>query len=619
MTPRAAPQQGLRVTFLPGGHAAEMLTDETLLQGAWRNGVRIAAVCGGRGLCRSCVVRILDGPAGPPSEPDSEFFSAQELAQGWRRACQVFPAGDCCVEISARARALPLRMHVTSEDVCVRPDPAVRICRVRVPPAPQADDRRLINALNATWPGAAACMDIGVQRDLPRVLSATATVSVAVRGGEIIAVTAADDKPLAGIAVDVGTTNIGVLLVDLRTGRTLERCGVENPQVARGADIITRIGYANTRPEAAAELRDMIVDAINRAAHSLCRARGLDAGAIVDFVVAGNTAMHHLLAGLPVDRLGRAPFVASAAGPMDVKARDLRLRAAPGAWVHLLPHIAGFVGGDHTSVLLAIGALAEQRTVIVLDIGTNTEISLLRQGRLSSLSCPSGPAFEGGHIRCGMRSAAGAIEAVRISGGGVHIETIDAATPAGICGSGVLDATAQLYLSGIVDRAGRMNDGHPCVRTRRRRREFVLAADSGAPGHDIVFTQEDVRAVQLAKSAIRSGIAILLEDAGLMEADIDQVVIAGAFGNYLRVSSAVAIGLLPPLARERFAQIGNAALIGAKLALVSTPHRAEAEAITACSRYVELAGSARFSREFMAQLPFPERASVQEALEDVDP
>ena len=208
---------------------------------------------------------------------------------------------------------------------------------------------------------------------------------------------------------------------------------------------------------------------------------------------------------------------------------------------------------------------------------------------------------------------------MRIENDGVHIETIDAAAPAGICGSGVLDITAQLHLAGVIDASGRMTDWHPRVRTGQRFREFVLAADCGAPARDIVFTQEDVRAVQLAKSAIRSGIAILLEYAGLAESDLEQVIIAGAFGNYLRVSSAIAIGLLPPLTADRFAQIGNAALIGAKLALVSCPHRAEAQAIAERSRYVELAGSARFSREFMARLTFPARDSVREAVLDADP
>lgn len=622
MNARSAPHRGHRVTFVPGDQQAETLPGETLLQCARRSGVRIAAVCGGRALCRSCAVRIQDGAAGLPSEQDRDSFTEQELAQGWRRACQVVPAGDGRVEISAHAGALPLRMHVAGEDLWVRPDPAVRTYRVTVPPAsgaaPPTHDLRLMHALNASWPGIASRVDIAVQHHLANMLRADTTLMAAVRFGEIIAVAAPDTGPLTGLAVDLGTTNIGVLLVDLRSGKTLERCGVENSQVARGGDIITRMAYANASPEAAAELREMAIETINRAARSLCRARGLSADCIADIVIAGNTAMHHLLLGLPVDRLGRVPFVAAATGAMDVKTRDLRILAAPGAWVHLLPNIAGFVGGDHTAVLLATGADRETRNLVVLDIGTNTEISLLHQGRLSSLSCPSGPAFEGGHVRCGMRSAAGAIEMVEITADGVRIETIDDAAPAGICGSGVLDVTAQLYLSGVVDVSGRMTGPHPRVRTRHHRREFILAGNPGAPERDIVFTQDDVRAVQLAKSAIRSGIAILLENAGLAEADLDQVIIAGAFGNYIRISSAVAIGMLPALPPERFAQIGNAAAIGAKLALVSCPHRAEARSIANRSRYLELAGSARFSREFMLRLRFPPRELTREVLQNAD-
>jgi uncharacterized 2Fe-2S/4Fe-4S cluster protein (DUF4445 family) len=217
-----------------------------------------------------------------------------------------------------------------------------------------------------------------------------------------------------------------------------------------------------------------------------------------------------------------------------------------------------------------------------------------------------------------MRSAAGAIESVRIEAGAVRVGIIDGAAPAGICGSGVLDAAAQLYLAGIVDAGGRMTGAHRDLRQKQGRMEFVLAPNREPTDRDIVFAQEDVRAVQLAKSAIRSGIAILLEDAGIGEPDLDQVIIAGAFGNYLRIGSAIAVGLLPPLPPDRFAQIGNAALIGAKLALVSAPHRAEAEVIAARGRYVELAGSVRFSREFMARLPFPARATVMEAAGHAD-
>jgi len=600
------------VTFDPGGDHIWSLPGETLLDTARRAGVRIASVCGGRGLCHSCVVRVTEGPVEPPSNQDLEFFSADELADCWRRACQTVARADCRVQISERARATPLRTEVESEDVWVRPDPSVRLYPVTVAgPSleyPEADDKRLLSALNEKWPGTCSRIDLDALRCLPAALrSLGGQVAAIVRFGEIIGIAPKTKAPLLGLAVDIGTSNIGVLLVDLRNGRTLASRSAENPQTKHGADVITRIGKARASAERQKQLHDLVVGAINEAASELCRSQSLDRDQIVDVVVAGNTVMHHLLLQLPVDYLGAVPFVAASARAIDVKARDLGIHAAPGAYVHAIANIAGFVGGDHTAVLLAVGADQEQKTVVALDIGTNTEISLLHQGRLLSISCPSGPALEGGHIRCGMRSAPGAIESVRIVDGRVDIQTIANAPPIGICGSGVVDATAQLYIAGIVSRTGRMVREHPRVRMRDGQPEFVLADERATDGAPIVFNQRDIRAVQLAKGAIRAGIQVLLEEEGLNESQIDQVIVAGAFGNYIDLAGAVAIGMFPDMPLDRFAQVGNAAGIGAKLALVSYPHRAAAQSLAARSQYIELAGSGRFNYAFMRAMRFPER------------
>jgi len=600
------------VTFEPGGARVWSLPAETLLDIARRAGVRIASVCGGRGLCHSCVVRITQGPVEPPSQQDLEFFSAEELARGWRRACQTFARGDCHVEVSARARAIPLRTEVESEDVWVRPDPAVRLYRVTVPPPtleyPDADDKRLLAAINDKFPGTCSRIDLGVLRCLPATLREQRGQVVAlVRFGEMIGVVAPEKAQLVGLAIDVGTTNIGVLLVDLRHGRTLASRAMENPQTAHGADVITRIGKARASLERRKQLHDLVVGAINEAARELCEGQSLSPDQIVDIVVAGNTVMHHLLLELPVEHLGAVPFVATSTSAIDVKARDIGIQAAPGAYVHAIANIAGFVGGDHTAMLLAIGADREEKTVVALDIGTNTEISLIHKGHLLSISCPSGPALEGRHIRCGMRSAAGAIEAVEISGDQVRVKTISNAPPIGICGSGVVDSIAQLYLTGLVSRTGRMTREHPRVRMRDGQPEFVLADERETRGAAVVINQRDVRAVQLAKGAIRAGIQVLLDEAGLSEQQIEQVIIAGAFGNYIDVASAITIGMFPDLPLDRFAQVGNAAGIGSKLALVSYPHRATAQSIATSSQYLELAALVPFSRAFMRAMRFPDR------------
>jgi uncharacterized 2Fe-2S/4Fe-4S cluster protein (DUF4445 family) len=313
---------------------------------------------------------------------------------------------------------------------------------------------------------------------------------------------------------------------------------------------------------------------------------------IIEVVVVGNTALHHLLLGLPVAQLVVAPFSPAVCRALDVKGRDLGLHIAPGAYVHLLPNIAGFVGADHVAMLLATGVADRPGPVVALDIGTNTEVSLVHQGRVSSVSCASGPAVEGGHIKDGMRAAAGAIERLRIEEGRVRYQTVEGAPPIGLCGSGILDAVAELLRAGIINEGGRMAQEHPLVRGDSGQRCFLVVREEEQESRrGIVITQRDVRELQLAKAAIRTGIQTLLENGGCQEEDIRQVVIAGAFGSYIDASSAMAIGMLPSLPLERFHQVGNAAGAGARLAL-------EAQRLASRVEYVELATTPNFMKTF---------------------
>lgn len=338
----------------------------------------------------------------------------------------------------------------------------------------------------------------------------------------------------------------------------------------------------------------MTAEAINQLAVDLCAEVGTSTEEIVELVVVGNTAMHHLFLGLPVSQLVQSPFVPAVGQALDIKARDLGLHIAPGAYVHLLPNIAGFVGSDHVAMLLTTRTLQAEGITVALDIGTNTEVSLVKNGKMTAVSCASGPAFEGGHIKHGMRAASGAIERLRIENDKIQYQTIDEAPPIGICGSGILDAMSQLYLAGIVDESGRIKDNHPSIRTHNKQREFMLV-DKPA----IVVTQQDLRELQLAKAAIRTGIQVLLEANACSETEINQVIIAGAFGSYISVPSAIAIGMLPSLSLEHFRQVGNAAGMGAKLALISQSKRAEAQALAARVNYIELANAPNFNQTFI--------------------
>ena len=604
-------RDSIRVTFDPGNREVGHQSGASLLATAQHHGITIASACGGRGICKTCIVHFIDGHTPEASAADKHFFSAARLAKGWRRACQIEPAANCTVHIPARARAVPARMQVDGSDFWIPPDPVVKTFQLSLS-APSlrdslADADRLIMAVNHASANTCKKIDAHVLRSLPETLRQHGwKVQAVVRFDEIIAVQAKDTQ-LTGLAVDLGTSNIGIFLVNLHNGTTIASSGIENPQMKFGSDIIARVGAAAKSQNNADEMHRLVIKAINQAAEDLCKNHHLSAEQITDVVVAGNTVMHHLFARLPLRGLGLAPFAPVIAAAMDFKAGELGLHTARGAYVHMLPNIAGFIGGDHTAMLLAICADTEQRTVIALDIGTNSEISLIHQGKVSSLSCPSGPALEGGHISCGMRAASGAIEGVTVKDDMVMLEIIGETTPVGVCGSAVLDIVAAFYQAGGINPRGQIKKEY--VHATQHDGERCLLLHEGEP--DVVFTQKDIRAVQLAKGAIRAGIDLLLETAGLDYGQLDKMVIAGAFGNYIRIQSAITIGLFPDLPADHFEQVGNAAGIGAKLSLLSCPYRERARLLAAGSQHVAQAGNARFTDLFMQSINFPELISRQ--------
>jgi uncharacterized 2Fe-2S/4Fe-4S cluster protein (DUF4445 family) len=546
----------------------------------------------------------VSGDISEPTASERAILLPREIEDGWRLACQTYPAGDCRLSVPPDSMSTSQRIQVEAVNRDLEVQPAVQARKLTMPEPSmsdlRADSDRLLEAINDQHGLDCSRIDIDVVRTLsPQLRSYEWTCQVSVRDGEVVSLGPWPGRHL-GLAVDLGTTKIAAYLVDLGSGHTLAALGAMNPQISYGEDVISRINCVVNSPQEGPELRRVAVEAVSRLASDLCASAGADSGEIVEAVVVGNTAMHHLLLGLPVRQLALSPYVPAAGGAIDVKARDLGLGIAPGAYVHLLPNIAGFVGADHVAMLLAIDAAVAEGTTLALDIGTNTEVSLVAGGRMTSVSCASGPAFEGYHIEQGMRAASGAIERVEISAGGILYQTIDHAPPVGICGSGALDALAQLYLTGVIDAGGRMAREHPRIRTRGNRREFVLVGDVEEGGETgVVFTQGDVRELQLAKAAIRSGIQALIEDAGCAEDDIDRVIIAGAFGTYISVASAVAAGMLPPLPLDRFHQVGNAAGLGARMALLSTRKRDEARAIAAQAGYIELASAPGFKETFV--------------------
>lgn len=589
------------VEFEPVGRRGRCPEGGSLLECARLLNVDLVSICGGAGACRRCRIQVVSGSVSLPTAEDRDTFTDAELKLGYRLACETYPQSDIRVLVPSESLTAPQRTQVEGLDLRVPPDPLARSLEVQlIPPSlknPEPDDRNLWCALERDYGIGSGTIDLAVQQDLSsRLRNLGWNASVVLRESEIIALNAPSTRWM-GLAVDIGTTKMALYLVDMKSGEIAASAGLMNPQISYGEDVVSRIYMAGQSAANAEKLQALLVDALNASVTNLCKEVGADPSQIVDAVIVGNTAIHHLFLRLPVQQLGLVPYVPAIGAAVDLKARDIGLKIAPGGYVHMLPNIAGYVGADHVAMLLATELDEREGVTLALDIGTNTEICLNCRGKMKSASCASGPAFEGAHIQFGMRAAKGAIERVRLLGERTEIQIIGGGAPVGICGSGLLDGIAQMLQNGVIDSSGRMLD-HPLVRRRNDRKEFVLVERPGED--DITISQKDVRELQAAKAAIRLGIQALIEDAGIVEADIDRVIIAGAFGSYIDIQSAIAIGMLPQLPLERFQQVGNAAGTGARLALISRDKRRAALAIAAKDGYIELATIPEFNSKFAA-------------------
>ncbi|HEU5156591.1 MAG TPA: ASKHA domain-containing protein [Streptosporangiaceae bacterium] len=622
------PVELCRVDFEPIGMRVDVPAGTTLLEAAHGAGVELASVCGGHGWCGRCRVAILAGDAGAPADADRRYLSPDELAAGRRLACRTHVAVDTRVHVPRASLVTGQRLQIggVARDVAV--EAAVRGWEVETAPPTLTDHRsdvdRVADGLHTAHGLGRLTAEPAVVRQISPLARRTgwrlaAYVRAAgLRPGsdhwrdheldhEIVGVGPPGRGPL-GLAVDLGTTKIAGYLVDLETGAELAAAGVPNPQIAYGEDVIARLAYAARQAGGADRLAGAARAAIDDLAGSLAEEAGAAREQIAEVSVVGNTAMHHLFLGLPTRQLSMSPFVAATARPLDVRARDLGLDLAPGCHVQLPPCVSGFVGADHVAMVLATGLDRADRVAVGLDIGTNTEIALCRPGRpaLSCASCASGPAFEGAHIRDGMRAATGAIEGVRLTARGAVLRTVRDAPPVGICGSGIVEAIAELRRGGLVDERGRLCRDAPGVRLGRDGPEFLLApaADTGT-GRDIVVTQGDIEEIQLAKGAVHAGVGVVLEATGTDPAAVDEVIVAGAFGTYLDLGGARDIGLLPRLPHARYRQVGNAAGSGAKAVLLSLQERDRARRVALDARYIELTTFPGFQRRFAHSMWFP--------------
>ncbi|MEW6379444.1 MAG: ASKHA domain-containing protein [bacterium] len=653
------------ITVYPEGKKIIASEGDVLLRVLKKAGFPIPASCGGQGTCGKCRVVVRGGVCHASPSP---FLRKEEIGKGYCLACLVLVEGDMEVEIPPESRAAaggpavvvghkaggdkpdtapgaPSAPESTpspapgvpaagsrilfEEKPVVRDklvlgkweiEPRTRRVHLQMQPPSLDDHRSDIERLRADlvvrgFSGERMRCPLPVLKKLSKVLRSgswqiTVTLIELPDGVEILDIQPGDQtQHHLGLAIDVGTTSVVVYLVDLLTGQVIDTAGSYNAQIRCGEDVISRIVYARTH-EGLAELQQLVVGTMNELIDQILQGTGLAARNIGCIVAAGNTTMIHLLLGLDPRYIREEPYIPTVSSVPPVKAAEIGLKVNEHAYLYCLPAIASFVGGDITAGILTTGMHKEPPLTIFIDIGTNGEIVLGNADWLVTASCSAGPAFEGGEVLHGMRAASGAIESVAIDRETLEprISVIGQAAPAGICGSGIIDALAEMLLTGLLDRKGKIcrDIAHPRLREGEYGFEYVLVfAKDSAIQKDIVITEIDINNILRAKGAVYAGCSTLLKQMSLGVEDIERFLIAGGFGRYLNIHNAVVIGLLPDIPYEKFRYLGNSSVTGGHLALLSQRLWKEAEHIARSTTYLELSTSASFMDEYVSALFLP--------------
>ena len=620
--PGSQPHDGsgsVQLSFSPSGRDVRVPPGVSVFDAASWNGIAIDSTCGGHGTCKKCKVQVLDGSV-PVHRLDQRSFTPAQLADGWRLACLAQATGDLKVEVpplTTRPKAATLGV---GRQVILRPALQKRYVEVEEPTLSdqRTDLQRVLDAIDDLE----LTPDLHVLRRLPKVLrQADYKVTAVVVDEALIDVEPGDttDRRFA-IAFDLGTTTVVATLVDTATGTPAAVASMLNKQQPFGGDVITRISATMMDPQAADRLRDAAQDTLAELTTDVLKEAGVEPQEVYEVALAGNATMTALVLGIDPEPIGVAPFIMSSSTLPTLLASDLGLALHPRARAVVFPALGAYVGGDIISGMLATGMDRDKRTRLFIDVGTNCEIVLSDGDTIVSTAAPAGPAFEGGAIRCGMRAADGAVEVVRVDPeieGGVSLQVIGDVEPVGLCGSGLVDAVSELHRAGLLDHSGRFvtderaREIAPHVADRLasigQERVFVLHRPTpDATAEETVYlSQRDVRELQFAKGAIATGWTLLLEELGLEQSDVQQVLLAGSFGSYLSPAAAVRIGLVPKIPVLRIVSAGNVAGEGAKMSLLSVRERAGALALLEEVTYVELSDRADFNDRFIELLAFP--------------
>jgi uncharacterized 2Fe-2S/4Fe-4S cluster protein (DUF4445 family) len=596
----------LRVTFLPDGKSADVPDGTSIVDASIAAGVRLIAPCNGKGTCGKCGVQFQEGVSAPVPA-DTCFYQEAELADGWRLACMhgvearsvvfVTPAALGKVDfgpsmegivVNSAVRKVYVPLGTADGDIVTWPD-VTGYARDPLNEPPQLEALKALRELNPT---------------------AGTELTVIVRRGKAARIEAGDTRlENYGLALDIGTTTVAASLLDLNTGQEIASHSALNRQSVHGSDVMSRLTSLNENPGLLPVLQRLAADTVSELLEEIVGKTGIKRERIHEVVVVGNSCMHHVFLGLDPMSLAFAPYSALVLSPVEASSSDLGLNLLPDTPVYALPNIASFIGGDALGATLAVGLHRSETIKCLVDIGTNGEIILGSRDRIIACSTPAGPAFEGASISCGMIASEGAIHRAQL-GDTVTLETIGGAKPKGLAGSGLIDICAELRRVGLLNKLGKFMSAQSLPSLSRSLADRMI--DGGKSflmarsyGKDLCLTQRDVRELQLAKGVIFAGIEALKVEMGIGDDDIDELYLAGTFGSYLSIASARMIGLVPRLAAERIRAVGNAAMVGAKMCLLSLEARAEAEELARRIEHVELPQRKDFQDIFMEAMIFP--------------
>ena len=638
------------VVFMPSGKRGRFAVGTPLLQAARSLGVDIDSVCGGRGLCGRCQVLVAEGEfakhgvssssasLSPFSEPEKRFSRRAPLAEGRRLSCSARVEADVVIDVPASSQVHRQVVRKEADARAIELYPVVRLHYVQVKQPdmhdPSGDLRRLFEALEAEWSLKDLTCDLSVLQGLQSALRAADwQVTVAVHAEkQIIGVWPGLRERAFGLAVDVGSTTIAAHLCDLLSGEVVASAGVMNPQIRFGEDLMSRVSYSMMNPGGAALMTAAVREALCGLAADVARSVGASHEDILEATLVGNPIMHHLLLGIDPVELGGAPFALAVDHSLTLRANVIDLKLHRNARIYVLPCIAGHVGADAAGMVLSERPDLGDEMTLLVDVGTNAEIVLGNRLRLVACSSPTGPAFEGAQISCGQRAAPGAVERVRIDRETLEPrfkvigselwsdepgfeEATAGSGITGVCGSGIIEVIAEMYLAGIINQDGVL-DGRLAARSARivaNGRTFAYLLHRGAV--EMKITQNDVRAIQLAKAALYAGVALLMERLGIDH--VDRIRLAGAFGSHIDVKYATILGMLPDCDLKHVRSAGNAAGTGARIALLDATSRGVIEALVRRIEKVETAIEPRFQHHFVEAMAIPHKTAAYENLRKV--